>query len=59
MYLRLIRPGTHRMDNRWGGSDGGKGWERASETIFYGYQLLLRETFRTSLKGGVFVVLYR
>lgn len=27
------------------------------EAIFYGWRLLLRETFRTSLKGGVFVVL--
>lgn len=46
-----------RMDNRQGGGRYGKGWRRATEAIFYGYRLLLRETFRTSLKGGVFVVL--
>lgn len=43
------------MDNRWDGDGGAKGWARTA--IFYGYRLLLRETFRTSLKGGVFVVL--
>lgn len=46
-----------QMDNRWGGGRRGKRWRRTAEAIFYRYQLLLRETFRTSLKGGVFVVL--
>ena len=55
MYLRLIR--GPRMDNRRGGGRCEKGWRRASEAIFYGYQLLLHETFRTSLKVGMFVVL--
>lgn len=46
------------MDNRRGGGGGaGRDGEGAAEAIFYGHGLLLRETFRTSLKGGVFVVL--
>lgn len=45
------------VSSGWITDEAGRDGKGAAEAIFYGYRLLLHETFRTSLKGGVFVVL--